>query len=495
MNENKLGRWGLRAVILVLTAVLISSCVPIPTAQPVNPYLKMDPPPDSDKPLPVPAGNNSCFMHAAANILAGAGYGTGTTVQDRAVDIFTDMSVQYGVNGGNGGWIDAAAQWWLGSANNTWTSNLYTLLTVYGNKTKVPWANTDGAMDYGNELRSCNLVGVSISWPDGAGGYGGHAITGWGDDDLSLTTLTTNPGGISVADSDTDTGGDIQSYVYDAYTNPNPGGQNEGDGWYFNYGTNHPFIKHIVTLSPTTTAAGGNSVRVVGSYRIEQTSEIDAIDLHYRVGTDVDILTYRTWLDWPGTPTITENQPLRELTVDWDFSEKAVPQGTWITISTEFIEPSWNAIYYQDVHFTYPEDSIVGIKLPELAWTMETPFIRKAEAIPDVTGGYVIGGFDVYNPAVLEEPAVHYRFVHQYLYNQSPEFHTFFLSGSEKFMVTNVSFGHTYGYLSQEELWKFENWLTIDKESYQLSGREDQITFEIDWKGLLPYPEGDRGLR
>jgi hypothetical protein len=98
--------------------------------------MKMDPAPDSDKPLPVPAGDNSCWLHTAANMLAGAGYGTGTTVQARADDIWADMNSNYGT--ANGGWIDTALQWWLQSANNAWTANPCTVVTVYGNKVGFP---------------------------------------------------------------------------------------------------------------------------------------------------------------------------------------------------------------------------------------------------------------------------------------------------------------------------------------------------------------------
>jgi len=466
-------------LLVVLFAIMASSCQK-------GSYMKMNPPPDSDKPLPVPSGDNSCWLHTAANMLAGAGYGNGTTAQTRADDIFSAMSAHFST--ANSGWIDTALQWWLGSNNNTWTNNPYTIVTVYGNKTKIPWANTNGARDIGNELRTCNMVGLSISWPTGSGGSGGHAITGWGDSTTSTMTLTTNPSGVRVTDSDNDSGDDVQAYIYDAYTNPNPGGSNEGNGWYFNYGSDHPFIKHIVTLTPTSGPFGLNSVRVIGSYKIHQTSEQEASDLHYRVGTDVDILTYRTWLDWPGgTPNITETQPRRELTVDWDL-EKKVPQCTWVIISTEFVEPSWNAISYHDVHFTYPDGG--GFRFPNLIWVIETPMIDRAEAIPNVTGGYVIGSFDVYDPKTPDEPAVHYRLVHQYLYNQSPEAHTFLLTGSPEFVVTDLLFGHSYGYPTERELWQFENWMTRIDKTYALT--DDKIEITIDWKGKLPYPEGDR---
>ncbi len=482
--------WATMALLVALLAVLNSGCGSVtvtPTAVPVAPFMKMDPPPDSDKPFPVASDDYSCWMRTAANMLAGAGYGTGTTVQARADDIFADMAAQWTAKDTPpwGGWPQTALQWWLASANNTWTTNPYTLVTVYGNTGCTPWGSVNGARDIGNELRDCNMVGLAIRWPlAGPGCSGGHAITAWGDNITSTTTLTTNPAGIRVTDSDTDDGGDVQAYTYDDYTNPNPGGPNEGNGWYFPaYGSPHPYIINMTTLSP---GSGTNSVRVTGSYQIHQSQEQEASDLHYQVGTDVDILTYRTWLDWPGTPTITETQPRRELTVDWDLSEKEVPYCTWVTISSEFVEPFWNAISYNDVHFTYADGT--GVKLPDLTWMMDTPVLEEAETIPKVTGGYVIGSFEVYDPEIPSEPAVRYRFVHQYLYNQSPEYHTFLLTGTQGFYVTNLLFGHSYGYPTAEELWRFEDWMTKTDEGYDLS--DEPVEIAIDWTGRLPYPEG-----
>jgi hypothetical protein len=477
--------WACVAVFLVLSALLASGCVTVPN------YMKMNPPPDSDKPLPVPAGDNSCWLHTASNMLAGAGFGTGTTVQARADDIFADMSANFGI--ANTGWIDTALNWWLGSANNTWTANPYTVVTVYGNKTKVPWANANGAQDIGNTLRTCDMVGLSISWPSGSGGYGGHAITGWGDTALTSDTLTSNPAGIRITDSDTDAGGDVQAYSYDAYTNPNPGGANEGNGWYFDYGssTPHAFIKHISTLAPTSGAFGRNAVRVTGSYQIHQAHEMPATDLHYWVGTDVEILSYRTWLDWwpEGAPEITEDSPRRGLTVDWDLTDEKnqVPVSSTVTIYAEFVEPNWNAIGFSDVRFTYPDE---GYRFPDLAWTMETPLIDGADKIPNVTGGYVLGSFDVIDPENPERPAVRYRFVHQYLYTQSPELHTLLITGTPEFVITNLLLGHTYGYPIGSELWRFEDWMTKVDEEYRLDSSEP-ARIAIDWTGRLPYPEGD----
>jgi len=478
-------RLAWRALLVAGFGMLLFACA--------APYMKMNPPPDSDKPLPVPAGDNSCWMHTAANLLAGAGYGTGATVQARADDVFADLSAQYGTAGG--GWTDTALTWWLTSANNTWTANPYTVVTVYGNKSpKYPWAEPNGARTIANELRTCNMVGLSISWPTnqaGVIGSGGHAITAWGDSGGNATSLSTNPGQLRVTDSDTDAGGDVQVYNYDSYATPNPGGANEGNGWYFDYDANHPYIKHIVTLTSTDDPSDDKlTQRVTGSYQIHQTMETEASDLHYMVGTDVNILTYRTRIDWlpEGTPTISESQPRHDLTVDWDFANQKVKQCTWVTITTEFVLPSWNGMRYNDVHFTYP-DAKTLLKLPELAWQLVTPNIRKAEAIPNVTGGYVIGSFEIYDPAAQAGPVARYRFVHQYSYTQAPEFHTFLLTGSKGTYATNLYFGHSYGYPTTEELWRFEQWMTKETGKYELS--EEPVKIAIDWKGRLPYPQGE----
>ena len=453
-------------------------------------YMKMDPPPDVDK-----AGgggtDNSCWMATASNMLAGAGYGTGTDVQARADEIYSEMVSNYGI--ANGGWADVALSWWLSSANNTWSAtNPYTIVTVYGNKTRVPWVNANGAQFIGNELRRCQFLGLSISWPtSGSSGSGGHAITAWGDN-MGRGTLSTNPVSVMVTDSDRDTGGDVQTWDYDDYTNPNPGGSNNGNGWYFDYSTNHPFIKHIITLCPTDDPSDNElTQKVVGSYRIHQSVEdVAATDLHYRVGTDVDILSYKTTIDWTDkvSPTITEGTPRRSITVDWDLKEHAIEYCTWVTITTEFVLPRYNAIFYDDVHFTYP----ATYEKPDLYWWLKTPVLLRADQIPNVTGGYVVASFDVINPVLSgnQQLVGEYRLIHQYSYDQDPEMHEFLLAGTEGYSVENLRFGHTYGYPSTMELWKFEDWMTVVEDTSYFLG-EEPLNIQVDWEGKLPYPEGE----
>jgi hypothetical protein len=427
-------------------------------------------------------------------MLAGAGYGTGNTVQARAEEIYDEMVTNYGK--ACGGWTDAALSWWLSSANNTWGNNPYTVVTVYGNKNpRFPWANPNGAQFIGNELRRCQFVGLSISWPAAGAqiGSGGHAITAWGDN-VDSDSLAGNPLTVRVTDSDSDDGGDVQSYTYDAYTNPNPSGANEGNGWYIDMDPNHPYIKHIVTLCPTDDPSDNKlTQKVIGSYRIHQDNKATAVDLHYKVGTDVNILSYKTSLDWDtdATPVITEANPRRELTVDWDLSDSPVPFCSWITITTEFILPYWNAIKYSDVHFTFRK-TIDRVAIPSIEWAMTSPKIEDADKIINVTGGYIIGNYNIINPELPDEQRVvaEYRFIHEYSYNQSPEFHKFTLTGTPGYTIENIRFGHSYGYLSTKELWKFDDWNTdLSKEKYILEDKPIEIT--IDWKGKMPYPEGE----
>lgn len=460
-------------------------------------YRKMDPPGDVDKVGGIGV-DNSCYLATAANMLAGAGYGNGASLQARADDIYGDLTTQFGVI--NRGWTDVALNWWLGSSNNVWPNNPYSVVTVLGNKSpKNPWADANGPRVYGNELRDCCFTGLSISWPaaGAAIGSGGHAITGWGDN-FPDKTLTLNPTEIAVSDSDIDTGGDEQVYTRDSYTSPNPGGANEGNGWYIDYSNNHPYIKHIVTLCPTDDPTDFTlTQKVAGSYTLKQTRRSAATDLHYVVSTDVEILTYRTWLDWDteNDPVITESgAPTDEITVDWDLSDNPVPPGTDVTISAEFVLPSWNAMKYTNVHWTYEGDDKVverGLPLPDIAWNMTTPTFNTEHRLPnDVTGGFVIGALElVYIDQEETEETLEYRFIHEHSYNQDPEIHVLHLSGRRGVVVKNLKLGHSWNYFDTEHLYEFEEWLTV----YDTVGTLDKRPLEIkvDWSGKLPYPEGE----
>lgn len=477
-----------QAIIIFLLLVLFTSSCAY--------YRKMNPPADADK----PGGggvDNSCYLATAANMLAGAGYGTGASLQARADDIYQDLIAQFGI--ANGGWVDVALSWWLGSANNIWPANPYTIVTVYGNKNpKHPWANADGPKFFGNELRRCCFTGLSISWPAAGAtiGSGGHAITNWGDN-FKSATLTSNPGMVLVTDSDSDNGGNEQKYVYDSYTSPNPGGANEGNGWYFNYNNNHPYIKHIVTLCPEDDPSDFSlTQKVVGNYTLTQNRIQNATDLHYKVSTDVRILSYKTWLSWDTknvAPTIVESSDKKQLTVDWDLTRNPIPRGTQVTIHTEFVLPSYNAMHYSDVYFTYP-DIIVGstmaVRFPELKFQVQSPVALTGKLPNNVSGGYVIGALELERTNVNGEKEIFpYFLMHEYSYNQSPFKHVLQLSGSENTVVRGIKLGHSWNLPNASELSKFQDWINVIDSPMRLSKEPQKI--DIDWQGKFVYPEGE----
>ena len=342
-----------------------------------------------------PPDDMSCWLAAASNMLAAAGYsssgGTGNTIQERADEIYFDMITwqaattllnEHGVK--YGGWMDNALNWWLGSSNNGQAgTNPYTVISTYGNTNCNPWGNTDGPRFLGNELRDYQSVSIGIRWPkSGSGCTGGHAITPWGDDGFS-SDLWSNPGQIIVADSDRDGGGPFQTYTYDSFTNPNPSGSNEGNGWYFNFSDNHTYIVQVVTLCPTDNPVDpgdGPTQKVVGSYKIHQNDLEWATDLHYTAWTDYDILGYRTKIDWPtvNEAVITESDThvpsliRSDIHVDWDLSDNPVPYCTDVTITTEFILQDWNGIWYDDVYFTYPGEEDTKFLQPPFVHTNGT---------------------------------------------------------------------------------------------------------------------------
>ncbi len=99
--------------------------------------------------------------------------------------------------------------------------------------------------------------------------------------------------------------------------------------------------------------------------------------------------------------------------------------------------PTWNAIVYSDVRFTYPYGQ-QGTHKPGFGWRIVTPPVNDAN-VPDITGGYVIGAFEIRH-AVWNRVLVDYRLQHQYSYDQDPELHGFMLESVEedKYGITSL---------------------------------------------------------
>jgi len=472
-----------RILALVLVGVVLT--ILLSPALAYADWQKMDPP-DADKPGDT-SRSETCWQAAAANMLAGAGYGNGDTVQERAQDIYDELFSHFG---NQRGWTDTALNWWLNSAHNEWKGSYrsypYTDVTFRGAGIKTAYQDPDLPKFIGNELRGYEMVSLGIGDP---ACKWWHEITVWGDSG-DAAELTTNPAQVIVADSDLDTGGDVQTYNYEPYNN----------GWKISY-NDTPYITDFTTLCPTDPPMDfipsypyPITQKVVGSYRIKQDRLVPPTDLHYIVGTGfVDILSYHTTIDWPLAilPTIMEGSPRRNLTVDWDFPPNFVPLFDYVTITTEFVLAEWFPFMsYNDVYFTYPD---AGLRFPAFAWAIDTPELDDTN-LPNIRGGYVVGSFDLFAEG-MDEP-LQYRFLHEYDYFQDPEEHYFSLMATEEQVVepyniyaANLRFGHSYGFLDTDSLWEFEEWITYDDEYWPLDP-DSPIDVTLDWDDLLPYPAG-----
>jgi hypothetical protein len=180
--------------------------------------------------------------------------------------------------------------------------------------------------------------------------------------------------------------------------------------------------------------------------------------------------------------------------VDWDLSDNPVPYCTWLTINADFTLKNKSAIYYRDVHFTYPGG--LSLNVPGFACEMSNLPLAGDPNDPNITGGYVIGRFTVVDPAGTggPTPVAEYTFVHEYTYDQHPEWHLFTLRGdpctTESYQIENVQFGHSYGLLEPNELWLFDDWMTEFHGPYPLEPHSE-LNLEIEWFGRLPYPQGE----
>lgn len=496
---------GCKTLILVICLMF---CASFAFAQTLPPYQKMYPAPDVNKSGTV-SPDNSCWMATASNMLAGAGYGNGNTVQARADDIYQDMIAHYGV--ANGGWIDDALSWWLSSANNVWPDNLYDNVVMYGSYSKIPLNDSNLPRTVANELRDCQLVGLSISWDSGGSvpGTGGHAITCWGDDSTDPNPLTSNPSQVIVTDSDSGVGEQTYNYNWQTYTY----GAGTTTGWELSYSST-PFIKHYTVLYPVPE---GYIAR--GTRKIHQTMDTPATDLHftaYQKEPNIFIQTYRQTIDQPyGSVSVTESDhgmgdgEIHAITVD--YTGMNVPYCTWVTIDVEFVLNDWNTVRFEDVYFTYPLGTNISTyyldmpavkAVPNIGWQVagiartynrlasdqlqsyttayDLQNLTSTDLLQDVTTidrydspgddtiiyadgiiperGFIVASYDILD-ADGNLIAVD-KLVHEF--DEKVEFGTHFLTVSnddvEMVQIRDVKYGFSEGYLTKSQLEAFDNW-------------------------------------
>jgi hypothetical protein len=392
----------------------------------------------------------------------------------------------------------------------------------------VPWTSPNVSLYIGNNLRKPNrFVGLHIAIPATAThSLFRHAITVWGDNGENASSIALNPSSIVVADSDYNrdnvgTNGPLQSYTYlqsDHSFHP----------WTLNYHGRQPVIEGVVILQrvrekPNTGVPGGTMIidssglatgasldpatirSVVGSYRLRQHGLANAIGLHYYTSSDSVVYLPDDDPEWKHT-RINQSTDFHGFIGDnhydsasADFYSYPVPLGSDLTITTEYnlgtsaseptpLPPSmrhfghvlrgWaNGGEYGQV--TYPE---LGLKVV----TPEAPDVSAA----NITGGYVIGAFDVLDSAGTFVGK--YRLQTEYTWDQDPELHNFELfpiGDTTSFRIENLKFGHSYGFLDDDELWDFNNWTTSNA-AQQLVTQSNPLVVPINWDGLLPYPPG-----
>jgi hypothetical protein len=488
----------------VLRALLLSVCAAVLVTVVYADWQKTNSPPDVDKAEHLHGAKPTCWIAAASNMLAGAGYGDGNNIQERADDIYLELFNGL-VDGNDEDWADTALDAWLNSNYNTWSNNPYKVIDFQGHRDpRYPWANPDLPKLIGNELRKCNFVRISLRKPTcGASiGIGGHAITAWGDSGDS-NDLTSNPDKVFVSDSDYWlTTENLQKYTYDDYNSPNPDADKcdddnpptEGSGWYinYNYNDNHRYIDNIITLS---TADGNDkqTQRVITSYKIHQGQAGNATDLHSKIAVGDDILSYSVSLDWDTNNVPDINESDRQLEVDWDLSDNPVANCNWVTITSDLItpyDPNGTAVCMAGTNFTYPG---LGVGKPEFNWRLRTDELLGGSGHWEshICGGYVICSFTVWEDmgGWLEKRG-EVRMQRQYKYYQKPNEHEFILEPvppiNPDIHVAQFNFGHSYGRLSKEELWSFSAWRYSDAPDRPFVA---PVIIPVTWPPE-PYPAG-----
>jgi hypothetical protein len=448
----------------------------------------------------------SCWVASASNLLAGAGYGDGDNVQERADEIYNEICGNL-CDCNNPGWDDTAIQKWMQSNYNTWkNTNPYTVINKYGafgtndETQRFPYARTDLPQLIGNDLRNSTFLSLSIRRPtcDANVGIGGHSMACWGDDGADANHIDSNPTKVKVSDSDYWNAHEpVQTYTYDDYNNPNPNDAadcNEGVGWYINYANKpHWYIDGFVTLEPTANGNNSNVRTLVTSANFTYNgNDPCALDLHYKISSNKQILSYRTSIDWDTNHTPGFYEDTNYVSVSWDLNDNPVPKGSFITVTAEIVVPydaNGNSITADSVLWT----PMLAIPLPGVGMFGRHFGMPGGSNlnIPNMCGGYVICACTLY-ASPSGPPIGEYRWQLRYSYYEDPCNHLLIFEpvpGPGTYFMGNFRFGHSHGLLMDDELPQFSNWKTVQYQypPYQVLGPK---TFTLNWTGTLPYPKG-----
>lgn len=491
-------------------------------------YMKVHGPPDIDKVAKGHEGQSSCAHAAAAEMLAAAKHGTGTSIPARADGIYDDLVHETCCGSGlipppaihdesaSGGCDPVCAQEWPSTMLRRWlekhgdlanTNNRYVLITVRGNLGKEFWRHDDGPRFIGQTLRDCSFVTLSIY---GCSAGDGHAVAAWGDDRASFWGFNQNPTLVKLTDSDKDdpdTGSDVQEYHYSQRGTDCDGNAIDGTGWDLDYGDcwdSTRFIRNLVTLSKVDTpVAGIVPIRATSAVRLHQDQCVSATSLSVEAKTEYEnpIVNSDVTLDWPNSPSpiqdgdVDYSNEMTELTAKWYFTENPIPNCQWVDLTIEMAVDDTDAVEILDVEWGCGSGS-QQFGAPGYTWSVFSPPAPDPQAA-SATGGYVIGSFSVVQSVGHGgiEPVADYRFVAEYPYSDDPTRHVVHIMGRrDDLFVADVRFGHSYGYPDPAELWVFDEWIDEHPGRVGPFGGDD-LTFDLNWHHLLPYPTGEDYVR
>ncbi len=110
---------------------------------------------------------------------------------------------------------------------------------------------------------------------------------------------------------------------------------------------------------------------------------------------------------------------------------------------------------------------------------------------PNICGGYVVCACMIFADPDGMIPIGEYHWLFDYDYYQDPEHHEIIFGPTEPatYFMGFVRFGHSYGFLSGNELQTFNDWKTIEYPTPPFPPLQ-QGTFMLNWEGELPYPQG-----
>ncbi len=455
-------------------------------------YLQVNPPPDvgiEDK-----ENVRASWQAAAANMLATAGYGEGENIQARADAIFGQINRHFGSK--LTGWTDAGLEWWLSSEHNKWSENPYKIVNVIGNKQqKEPLASQKLPEMLGRQARNAHIQAVSLSWPpviEGDKASGGHVLNYIGDSQKK-NKVSDNPSHIRVSDPLRNTGGSIQTYPYDRFDAPNQQGLNSGNGWYFAYDPNHPFIKNVVILSPVDNPMDVKKASTnLSSYMVKQPDPEDAAAFRFICESDSAILDYEIFMDRETRkdPELFEKISTDSMiSVNWTLAGRKSSDGESLTISTEMALPAIHKMAYRDIYFRFGKNNLLEAA-PDICWQIEFSEIKNVR-LANITGGYIVGSVEVIKlDSVInnKENFAELRFFTRYDINESLLYHKLILCGEKGYRTGKVRLGNSFGKPTIEELWNFDNWMTTFNRDEELS---DTLVYRLNWEGKILYPEGE----